>query len=149
MNKKMTKTLVICMMSIFLIAMTACQYHDERHNSGYGDSEGLPNYIANKLDLDSGQETQLSVMLTNLEETRKEQSKRNELRIIFVDQLKKNELDEEYLIQETKEFIRELESSFNKFITDLGSFHASLNEEQKGKLVNLINKEKGLKGKHN
>ena len=101
MNKKMTKTLVICMMSIFLFTMTACQYHGERRHSGYGNSEGLPNYIANKLDLDSGQETQLSVMLTNLEETRKEQGKRNELRIIFVEQLKRNELDEEYLRQET------------------------------------------------
>jgi hypothetical protein len=149
MNKKMTKTLVICMVSIFLFAITACQYHGERRHSGYGNSEGLPNYIASKLELDSGQETQLSVMLTNLEEAREELGKRNELRVIFVEQLKRNELDKEYLRQETTEFIRELESTFNKFITDLGSFHASLNEEQKGKLVTLINKEKGLRNWHN
>jgi hypothetical protein len=149
MNKKMTKTLVICMMSIFLFAMTACQYHGERRHSGYGNSEGLPYYIASKLDLDSGQETQLTEMLANLEETREELGRRDELRIIFVEQLKNKELDEDYLRQEITEFIREMESSANEFITDLGSFHASLNEQQKGKLADIISRQKGPKSRHN
>jgi hypothetical protein len=149
MNKKTTKTLVIGMLFISLLTMTACYQHDERRHLGYGDSEGLPGLIVSKLNLNSGQETQLTEMLVNLEETREELGRRDELRIIFVEQLKNKELDEDYLRQEITEFIREMKSSANEFITDLGSFHASLNEEQKGKLADIISRQKGPKRRHN
>ncbi len=138
MNKNTFKTISIFLVSVFFLTLTACTHHGERRHSDHGSSNKITGYIAGKLDLDSRQETQLSEVLSNLDEKRKELAKQDELRKIFVNQLKNKYLDEEYLRRETTEFIRELESASDQFITDLGNFHASLNEEQRGKIAGLI-----------
>jgi len=149
MNKKIIKPLVICMLSVFLLTITACDHYGGRHHSGRGNSDRLTSHIVSELDLDSRQEVKLGEVLSNFEEKREGLGKHDELRNIFVSQLKNKDLDEEYLRQETAQLIRELERISDEFITDLGSFHASLSEEQRGKLVNIINREKGLRSRHN
>jgi hypothetical protein len=149
MNNKMIKTLVFFTLSIFLLTITACQHNEGRRHFGHGNGAGLTNHIVKELDLDSEQEIQLTEVLTSFEEKKEELDKRNELRKVFVEQLKNKELDTDYLRQETVELIQELENASNEFITNLGSFHASLNEEQKNKLANIISREKGLKSRHN
>jgi hypothetical protein len=149
MNNKMIKTLVFFTLSIFLLTITACQHNEGRRHFGHGNGAGLTNHIVKELDLDFEQEIQLTEVLTSFEEKKEELGKGNELRSILVEQIKNRKFDQDYLRQETVKLIRELEKASNEFITDLGSFHASLSEEQRGKLVNLINEKKGLRSKHN
>jgi homoaconitase/3-isopropylmalate dehydratase large subunit len=147
MKNKTIKTLVFLTLSIFLLTLTACQHYGERRNSGHESREGLTNHIALELNLNLEQEAHLSEVLSTFEEKREELRRPDELRRIFINQLKKKDLDEALLHREIREFIRELESVSNQFITDLGIFHVSLSQVQREKLVDLIETER--RGRHN
>ncbi|MCP4370437.1 MAG: hypothetical protein GY797_20345 [Deltaproteobacteria bacterium] len=145
MNSNTIRTLIFCTLSIFFLSITACHHHNEKRYFGHGGGKaGLTNYIVKELDLDSAQEDQLIGILTIFEEKKEGQSKHDELKNIFMEHLKNKELDEEYLRQKTTVYISELKGASNKFITDLTSFHASLNEKQKIELVNFLNKKNRL-----
>ena len=117
MNTKMIKILVFLTLSIFLLTITACHHHDVRQYSGHGNDAGLTSYIVKELDLDSEQEIQLAEVLTSFEEKKEELGKRNELRDIFVEQLKSREFDQDYLRQETVKLIRKLENVSNEILS--------------------------------
>ncbi len=145
MNNHLMKTLIICTLSLILLSFTACRHHgDGRHT----DINRVTGHIVKELALDSDQENQLSGILASFEEKRKELDKPHALRTIFVEQLKNEELDEEYLRKETSEYMQELENTANELITELALFHSSLSVDQREKLANFINKEKGKKYRH-
>ncbi len=126
--------LAICTLTIFLFGLTACQHHGDQRHSEFENGDRLTGHIVSELELNGSQETLLNEIVKDLEETRKELGDRDELKQILVAQLNSEDLDEEYLRRESARLIRELESASDKVITGLGSFHASLNEEQKQKL---------------
>jgi Spy/CpxP family protein refolding chaperone len=141
--------LAICILTILLFGLTACQHHGDRRHSEFENGDRMTDHIVSELDLNEKQETLLNEIVRNLEETRKELGDREELKQILVAQLNSEDLDEEYLRRETARLIRELESASDKFITGLGSFHASLNEEQRQKLSDFVTREKDNRNRHN
>lgn len=142
MNKITSITITLFAIITFLLTSTACQHYGERRHADYRTPESATNYISQKLDLDSNQQNKLSAMLTSLADNREKLGGRDDLQKIYVDSLSKEKLDENYLQQVTVEYIRNLEEAAGRFIADLGSFHATLTEEQRGKLAALINDEK-------
>ena len=96
MNKKIMKTFLIFTLSLFFLTITACQHYGEHRHLRHGTSEGLTNYIVNKLDLDPGQEASLEEVLKNLEEGKEGLVRKDEFRNIFVKQFRSNNFDEEY-----------------------------------------------------
>lgn len=149
MKKTNNLKLVICIVTILMLGLSACQHRGDWRHAEFEKSEKLTGHIVSELDLNGSQETLLNEMIRGLEEAKKELGDRDELKQIFVSQLHSEVLDEEYLRRETYRVIRELESASDKFITGLGSFHASLNEEQRQKLSDFVGREKGNRNRHN
>ena len=141
--------LTICILTILLFGLTACQHHGDLRHSDFDNGDRLTGHIVSELELNGSQETLLNEIVRDLEETRKKLSGREELKQIFVSQLNNEDLDDEYLRRETARVIHELENTSDKFITSLGSFHASLNEEQRKKLFDLVASEKDNRNRHN
>jgi hypothetical protein len=149
MKKTNNLKLTICILTILLLGVSACQHHGDRLHSEFENSERLTGHIVSELDLNTKQEVLLNEIGRDLEEARKELGDRDELKQILVSQLKSDDLDEEYLRRETARLIRELKNASDKFITGLGSFHASLNEEQRQKLSDFAGEEKDNRNRHN
>jgi hypothetical protein len=149
MKKTNNLKLIICIVTIFTLGLSACQHHGDRRHSEFKNNEKLTGHIVSELDLNGQQEILLNEMLRGLEEAKKELGDRDELKQYFVSQLNSEDLDEDYLRRETYRVIRELESASDKFITGLGSFHASLNEEQRQKLSDFVGKYKDNRNRHN
>ena len=141
--------LAICILTILLFGLTACQHHGDRRYSAFENGDRLTGHIVSELELNGSQETLLNEIVRDLEETRKKLSDRKELKQIFVSQLNNEDLDDKYLRRETARVIDELENTSDKFITSLGSFHASLNGEQRQKLSDLVTSEKENRNRHN
>lgn len=141
--------LAICMLTILLFGLTACQHHGDRRHSEFENGDRLTDHIVSELDLNEKQETLLNGIIGNLKEARKELGNRDELKQIFVSQLNREDFDEEYLRRETASIIGELENASDKFITGLSSFHASLNKEQRQKLSEFAGREKDNRNHYN
>jgi hypothetical protein len=149
MKKTNNIKLVICIVTFLMLGLSACQHRVDRRHSEFENNEKLTGHIVSELDLNGSQEILLNEMFRGLEEAKKELGDRDELKQNFVSQLNSEDLDEEYLRRETYRVIRELENASDKFITGLGSFHASLNEEQRQKLSDFVGKDKGNRNWHN
>jgi hypothetical protein len=149
MKKTNNIKLVICIVTFLMLGLSACQHRVDRRHSEFENNEKLTGHIVSELDLNGSQEILLNEMLRGLEEAKKELGERDELKQNFVSQLNSEDLDEEYLRLESYRVIRELENASDKFITGLGSFHASLNEEQRQKLSDFVGKDKGNRNWHN
>jgi hypothetical protein len=149
MKKNSNLKLVICIMTILMLGLTACQHRGDRRHAELENNEKLAGHIVSELELNGSQEILLNEIIRNLEEAKKELGDREELKQIFVSQLNSEVFDEEYLHRETARVTRELERASDKFITGLGSFHASLNEQQRQKLSNFVGREKGSRNRHN
>lgn len=141
--------LAICILTILLFGLTACQHHGDRRHSEFENGDRLTDHIVSELDLNEKQETLLNGIIGNLKEARKELGNRDELKQIFVSQLNREDFDEEYLRRETASIIGELENASDKFITGLSSFHASLNKEQRQKLSEFAGREKDNRNHYN
>jgi hypothetical protein len=141
--------LAICMLTILLFGLTACQHHGDRRHSEFENGDRLTDHIVSELDLNEKQETLLNGIIGNLKEARKELGNRDELKQIFVSQLNREDFDEEYLRRETASIIGELENASDKFITGLSSFHATLNKEQRQKLSEFAGREKDNRNHYN
>jgi hypothetical protein len=141
--------LAICILTILLFGLTACQHHDDRRHSEFENGDRLTDHIVSELDLNEKQETLLNGIIGNLKEARKELGNRDELKQIFVSQLNREDFDEEYLHRESASIIGELENASDKFITGLSSFHASLNKEQRQKLSEFAGREKDNRNHYN
>jgi hypothetical protein len=149
MKKTNNIKLVICIVTFLMLGLSACQHRVDRRHSEFENNEKLTGHIVSELDLNGSQEILLNEMFRVLEEAKKELGDRDELKQNFVSQLNSEDLDEEYLRLESYRVIRELENASDKFITGLGSFHASLNEEQRQKLSDFVGKDKGNRNWHN
>lgn len=148
MNRKKKRTLVACVLAFSLMTLAACQHHGERRHHSDTDRGRLASHVVAELELDSGQATQIRALLSNLDGKRDDQGHRAQIRNLFVSQLKNEVFDEEHLRDETSKLIRELEAVSEKFIADLGAFHSTLSEEQRGKLVSMMSRGKGPKSRH-
>jgi hypothetical protein len=141
--------LAICMLTILLFGLTACQHHGDRRHSEFENGDRMTDHVVSELDLNEKQETLLNGIIGNLKEARKELGNRDELKQIFVFQLSREDFDEEYLRRETASIIGELENASDKFITGLSSFHATLNKEQRQKLSEFAGREKDNRNHYN
>jgi hypothetical protein len=141
--------LAICMLTILLFGLTACQHHGDRLHSEFENGDRMTGHIVSELELNGSQETLLNEIVRDLEETRKKLGDREELKQIFVSQLNREDFDEEYLRRETASIIGELENASDKFITGLSSFHATLNKEQRQKLSEFAGREKDNRNHYN
>jgi len=148
MNTTKNLKLIICSLAIFLFGVTACNHRGGLHHSDIEKNEIRKGHIVSKLDLDGNQEAMLNEIMRDMDETRKDLAGWDELRQIFVSQLKNEDLDEEYLRLETAKVIRELENTSDKLITGIGSFHASLDADQRGKLSDFFSRKMGKRRHH-
>jgi hypothetical protein len=141
--------LAICIATILLFGLSACHHHGGRRHSGFGNSDWRTGHIVSELDLTNKQEILLNDIVRDLEDARQELGDRDELHRTIVSQLESEDLDEEYLRREAGRVIRELESTADTFITGLGTFHASLSEEQRVKLSDFAGWRKRIRSRHN
>lgn len=80
--------LTIFILTILLFGLTACRHHGDLRHSVYDNGDRLAGHIFSELELNGRQGILLNEIVRDLEETRKKLSDREELKQIFVSQLK-------------------------------------------------------------
>jgi len=143
MNRLHIKLLTTFILSMVLLSVTACHHHSRREQDRFAEHGEITDHISQELSLRPEQSNQLAEFMSWLEDKKESLDKKAELREIFLRELTKDSLDEEYLLQTSSNYIRELEKTSQEFITQLVMFHNSLSEGQMTKMVRLIESDKG------
>ncbi len=129
--KKLT-VIVILIIGVVTMYWTFCGAHEKG-------ASRFVNSISNKLDLSEEQKNQL-VLLNDKVFTGKEEieASRSNLRIDFLELVARNELSEDKLLQLIEPLHQQLDSMAPQIIKKIVAFNASLNDEQREKLVDEI-----------
>ncbi len=143
MNRLNMKFMTVLVLSVVFLSVTACHRHYNREQDRFAEHGEITNHISKELSLRPDQSMQLVEFMTWFEKRKKSLDRKEELREIFLEELTKDTLDEEYLLQTSTNYIRELEQTSQEFITQLARFHNSLSDDQMTKMVGLIENDTG------
>ncbi len=143
MNRLNMKFMTVVVLSAVFLSVTACHQHYNREQDRLIEHGEVTDHISKELSLRPDQSKQLAEFMSWFKKRKESLDRKEELREIFLEELTKDELDKEYLLQTSTNYIRELEQTSQEFITQLARFHNSLSEDQMTKMVRLIESDKG------
>ena len=143
MNRRNMKFMTVLVLSVVFLSVTACHRHYNREQDRFAEHGEITDHISKELSLRPDQSKQLAEFMSWFKKRKESLDRKEELREIFLEELTKDELDKEYLLQTSTNYIRELEQTSQEFITQLAGFHNSLSEDQMTKMVRLIESDKG------
>jgi len=143
MNRMKMKFMTVLVFSMVFLSVTACHQHSNREHNGFADHAEITEHISKELSLRPDQSRQLAEFVSRFEERQESLDRKAELREIFLGELTKDTLDEEYLQQVSVNYIMEFDQAAQEFITQLARFHNSLSDEQMTKMAGLIENDKG------
>lgn len=143
MNRLYMKLPMVFVLSMVFLSVTACHQHSNREHDRFAGNVEITDHIFKELSLRPDQSAQLDEFMSWFEKRQESLDRKEELREIFLEELTKDTLDEEYLLLTSTNYIRELEQTSRELITQLARFHNSLSDDQITKMVVLVESDKG------
>jgi Ca2+-binding EF-hand superfamily protein len=148
MNRLNTKISMLVILIAVFSGLTACHHHYDRDVTGFDNNSKAISHISRELSLNPEQTLQLEELLSGVAEMIREQKNREELRRIIIDELQKENLNKDLLLQTVDNYINDIKQASQEVITQLAEFHENLSNEQKVELASLMENDKRGKWRH-